>query len=249
MYFDKFPVIYYTYEIGGKDVLRTVRDVTANVRMRKEVLEGITTYESYDIAEGETPEVVAANYYGVPSYHWAIMLANEIYDYREDWPLSSSDLNSYIDMKYNRFRVESWTYDDKVVTATIPGHGITLGNINDITVDNVSVVIDGSTVFTNALSDTMSISAVTEDTVTFRTKNTIAGTPAGGFDLYTKYREQDIRHYELNGFIVNDNTLDSTPVTHYDYEVSLNDAKRRIKLIAPRYVAQIADELKDLIGS
>jgi hypothetical protein len=33
------------------------------------------------------------------------------------------------------------------------------------------------------------------------------------------------------------------PVTHYDYEVELNEAKRRIKLVKPEYISRINAEL------
>ena len=78
MYFDRFKDIYYEFNINGKKVLKTVKDITTNVRFRKELLSQVTLYDEYDIQEGETPDIIAAKYYGSSQYHWVVMLANEL---------------------------------------------------------------------------------------------------------------------------------------------------------------------------
>jgi hypothetical protein len=254
MYFKDFPNIYYTYNINGKDVLKVVRDITTNVRLRKDILSNITLYDSYDIQEGDTPEIVAAKYYGSSEYHWAIMLANEIYDYREDWPMSQLVLNEYIKTKYNQFDAISWTYSGDVVTAVIPDHGITLDGTDDVVVNNAYVTItdiitgEQTIELANGLDGTLNITGVLEDSITFTSNGQIEGTPTGGVSIYTSAREYRTKHYELDGYIVSADEIGAQPVTYYDYEVSLNDSKRNIKLISPGIVAQIADELKKLIG-
>lgn len=100
MYFKRFPDIYYECDIGGVEQLKVVKDITLNVRLRKAVLENIVLYDEYDIKDGETPEIIAYNVYGSAEYHWVIMLANERYDYIEDWPMDSRTLDTYIKNKY-----------------------------------------------------------------------------------------------------------------------------------------------------
>ena len=77
-----------------------VTDVTRNVRIRKEILSNITIYETYDIGDGETPELIAEKIYGDAKYHWVIMLANDIVDYVSDFPLEESRLVKVIEDKY-----------------------------------------------------------------------------------------------------------------------------------------------------
>ena len=74
MYFQNFPAIYYEYEIGGKKVLRTVTDITQNIRVVSSILDSITLYDEYDIMDGETPEIISNKIYGSPLYHWIIMI-------------------------------------------------------------------------------------------------------------------------------------------------------------------------------
>ena len=101
MYFSQFPKIYYDFpKDGSNTTLQILTDITTNVRVRKEVLENITLYDEYDILEGETPEMIAEKIYGNPELHWVIMLVNQRYDYLKDFPMSSDELNKYIEDTY-----------------------------------------------------------------------------------------------------------------------------------------------------
>lgn len=75
-------------------------DISRNIRFRKEILSNITAYEYYDIVDGETPEIIAEKIYGNPTYHWIVMLANDMYDYRKDFPLTQLQLERYVSDKY-----------------------------------------------------------------------------------------------------------------------------------------------------
>lgn len=256
-YFGNFKNIYYPYSIGGKDILRIVKDITTNVRIRKEVLSNVTIYDEYDVQDGETPDIIAARYYGSSKYHWVILLANEMYDYLRDFPMSTQALDEYIDEKYNRFDSTSWSYVGHTVTATIPNHGISYSEGEYITVVDAYVSVGGNTIIASGLDTAMTVTSVTPDTVVFWTDGALTGTPVGGLTLYTHDRQFGIHHYEIDGFVVNADDAHSSlqnpdltgavEVTNYDYETAVNDAKRRIKLITPDVVSQITRELGDLV--
>ena len=90
----------YSYKINGKTEYKLVKDISQNVRVRKEILESITLYDEYDIRDGETPEIIAEKVYGLPEYHWVVMLCNERYNYVDDFPLSQYELEKHITNKY-----------------------------------------------------------------------------------------------------------------------------------------------------
>lgn len=118
MYFAKFPKIYYQFDIGTDTVLKPITDITANVRLRKEILSNITIYDLYDIKDGETPEILADRIYGNSQLHWVIMLANERYDYLKDWPMNSVTLEEYINSKYTMEQLgdtHHWEKDGYIV--------------------------------------------------------------------------------------------------------------------------------------
>ena len=100
MYFNEFPKFLYDFDINGKRVIKRVSDITQNIRIRKEILSNIAVYDSYDIVDGETPEIIAEKFYGSSQYHWVVMLVNEMYDYRSDFPLPYPELKAHIEDKY-----------------------------------------------------------------------------------------------------------------------------------------------------
>lgn len=101
MYFSSMPQIYYDFvDTDGLLTTKVVTDITTNVRFIREILQNITTYDEYDIIDGETPEIIAGKIYGNPLYHWVIMLANDRYDYREDFPLDYTALLKRTEMIY-----------------------------------------------------------------------------------------------------------------------------------------------------
>jgi len=71
-----------------------------------------------------------------------------------------------------------------------------------------------------------------------------------------KYDNPDgIHHYEINAtsgdttnkLIVASDTDGATPVTNYEYEQTLNDNKRRIRILDRSFVSKFTDEFRNLI--
>lgn len=100
MYFQDFPKFLYEYDVNGSNKTFLVTDITRNIRVRRDILANVTVYDEYDIIDGETPEIIAEKIYGDAQYHWVIMLANERFDYLEDFPLDQPRLDAYIQDKY-----------------------------------------------------------------------------------------------------------------------------------------------------
>ena len=100
MYFENLPDLVYAFVIDGKLVLKTMKDITANVRPLKRILEEVVFYEDYDIGGDDTPEIIAERLYGNPQLHWVLMLVNEKYNYIEDWPIPDWKLSEYVALKY-----------------------------------------------------------------------------------------------------------------------------------------------------
>ena len=117
MYFKDFPKFLYDFKYDNTDQTKmsVVRDITRNIRFRKEVLENYTLYDEYDIKDGETPEIIAEKIYGNPEYHWIIMLVNQRYDYITDFPLEYPALIANTAEKYNPVLYSlagDWRFED-----------------------------------------------------------------------------------------------------------------------------------------
>jgi hypothetical protein len=99
-YFEKLPEMLYNFPVGDTEKVFVVRDITANVRVIKNVLENVTLFDEYDVVDGETPEIVSEKIYDTPDFHWAIMIANNRLDYLNDWLMPYDRLQQYCIDKY-----------------------------------------------------------------------------------------------------------------------------------------------------
>ena len=57
-------------------------------------------YNSYDIKEGETPEILAHKFYGDSGLHWVLLLVNDITDRYHQWPMNYIQFLTYVNDKY-----------------------------------------------------------------------------------------------------------------------------------------------------
>lgn len=98
MYFEKFPITYYS--LDDRNTVQTVRNIFLRVTIDQAIKDNLSIYDEYDILDGETPEIVADKFYNNSQYHWIVMHMNDVLDPRYDWPLSTANLSKYCDSKY-----------------------------------------------------------------------------------------------------------------------------------------------------
>ena len=98
MYFDNFPVIRY----GSADgTIKNVTNLLRRVAVRSKVKTNSSLFDTYNVKNGETPEIIADKLYDDPKLHWIIMLLNNVTDRYHDWPMSEQQFNSYLNEKYS----------------------------------------------------------------------------------------------------------------------------------------------------
>jgi hypothetical protein len=93
-------------------------------------------FYSYDIQEGDTPEIIAHKYYGDVERFWIVLISNNIFDPQWDWPLSSSVFNDYLNQKYDPSQIYAVNHYEKIITKT--------GTISG-TITTETIVIDENT--------------------------------------------------------------------------------------------------------
>ena len=98
MYFSKFPKG--LYDIDGNGVNKLVTDLMVRVKLREKIKDELAIYDSYDVPNGETPEITAFKHFGDSEYHWIILITNNMTDAYYDWPLSTQAFETYITDKY-----------------------------------------------------------------------------------------------------------------------------------------------------
>ena len=99
MYFDSFPVI--PYDAKGNLEYKDVTNLLRRVGLRAKVRSNTLLYDTYDVKEGETPEIIAHKLYGDAELHWVILLVNDITDRYHQWPMSGGQFLDYINDKYS----------------------------------------------------------------------------------------------------------------------------------------------------
>jgi hypothetical protein len=202
--------------VGNKIVL-------TNLMIRTEIIPSLLNnpllFYSYDIQDGDTPEIVADKYYGDSYRYWIVLYANQIIDPQWQWPLNQNLFTDYIVSKYKNATANSLNISANTVTS---GQVLayTQGNIQNYV--KTIATIDSSTnekTSTDYYIDSTAYLLVQEstDTIGFSTGAQVTQT-------ISKYTE-----------------------SIYDYEVRLNEANRNINLINSAYVTQFELQFQSLL--
>lgn len=95
-YFKSLPLISVTNGINSQ----VYRNLMTRLSVKPSVLKNPLVYYSYDIKDGDTPEIIAHKYYGDSYRYWIVLFSNEYLDPQWDWPMKSQALEQYIVDKY-----------------------------------------------------------------------------------------------------------------------------------------------------
>ena len=99
MYFSKFP--YIIYDSVGNGEFKIVTNLLRRVAVRSKIKANTQFFDTYDVKEGETPEMVAHKLYGDPELHWIILLVNNVTERYHQWPKNTNQFLAYINDKYS----------------------------------------------------------------------------------------------------------------------------------------------------
>lgn len=99
MYFDSFPTI--PYDALGNGNPSAVTNLLRRVAVRAKVKNNTALYDTYDVKEGESPEMIAHKLYGDSEYHWVVLLMNDIVDRYHQWPMSRRQFLAHVNNKYS----------------------------------------------------------------------------------------------------------------------------------------------------
>jgi hypothetical protein len=191
-YFNTLPKILSTNYNGGTIILT---NLLARANILPEALKSPLLYYTYDIQEGDTPEIVAHKYYNDSYRYWIVLFANQIIDPQWDWPLSGNNFERYIVDKYTSFNPYS-------------------------TVHHYEKIIEQTDVLTNTI--TKNTVVISQDTYNSLVSGTSTYTlPTGKVSVKTSGRAVDYYTYELelNESKRNIQLLNKNYVTEFETEL------------------------------
>ena len=99
MYFANFPLI--PYDSVGNGNFKLGTNLLKRVAVRTKVRTNTALYDTYDVKEGETPEILADKLYDDVELHWVILLVNNVTDRYHQWPKNTNQLLAYVNDKYS----------------------------------------------------------------------------------------------------------------------------------------------------
>lgn len=205
------------YSNSDGNSLDTVTNITSRFGFENTLKENGSAFYKYEIRDGETPEIIAHKYYGHSERHWIVLMFNDIVDPQYDWPLEDRNLMDYIELKY-----ATPEFADKANTGQT---GLSYAK-SDYDPQTWYKIITR----TNDLDGTKLIEKIEID------ENTYLALPASTSLSFTLDNGQSIT--EVTTKLLQ---------TRYDYEIELNESKRKINLLKNNFVSAVENEFKRVI--
>lgn len=103
-YFDLFPDVqlpsFSDKRNSSKDFI-TVKNLFKRGKVREDFFQNVTAFYQYSIVGDDRPDNVAQKVYENDQLDWVVLIANNIINIRDEWPMSQYDFQRYLDNKYD----------------------------------------------------------------------------------------------------------------------------------------------------
>lgn len=242
LFFRKYPEIKYTVQ----DVEESVRNIFVRAEIAEVVRENARLFYSYDLQDGDTPEMIAHKYYDDVSLHWVVLMTNLQDDGRFGFGMNYSTFVNYLKAKYPGITMNANSFSGDIV----PGARI----YND---DAEGTVLnwDPSTskIIIQEVSGSFAKGGQAE-TIIIRKNETLTGQLQ--FGQYRTATDRATHHYEntTTGDILDYAQFVEVPVderrevSNLVYEQELNLERRGIRLIKPEFVQSIVTQMTKILS-
>ena len=221
-YFSTLPSITQSGIYGGQI---TVDNILTRNYFLPSLKTNILYYYEYDINEGDTPEIIAHKYYGDVYRYWLLLYPNDIYDVNSDWPLSDNQFSNFL---FDKYKTDAADY-----------YNIPVGQINyyqvlqytsntQIAVHHYEKIITVNS--TEYIAEQDQITTVQIDANTY---NTLV--PSTNQAVFS------------NGAVVT-RKIEKKAVSIYDYEVEVNESKRKIQILKSDYATDVENQFQELMN-
>ena len=171
-----------------------VKNLFKRTKIAEEIFSDLTFFTKYQIITDERPDNVAFKVYGDSNLDWMVLLANNIINVQQEWPLEHNSYYDYLIGKY--------------------GSDAALQNIHHYETQEIKNSV-GKVVVPKGLEVPSTFSITFFDTG-LRSEKTVS-------------------------------TNIVTEITNQVYEDRLNDDKRNINIIKPRFIGLVIEEMEKLM--
>lgn len=150
MYFSKFPLVKYPIKDGNAFRFVYARNVLRRIILSDGMKSSDAAFIQYDIKDGERPEHIAEKLYGDVSFHWLVLLTNEIIDPYHDWYKSDAAMQDYIQKKYSGYSVyftdhsNGFTFSSMIAAGATLYQGSVVSRVESYNQNMCSVTVNSS---------------------------------------------------------------------------------------------------------
>ena len=71
-YFETFPNR--LYDLNGDGKFTLIKDIFRRMKVRENIKDNMALYATYDVQNGDTPEIISYKHFGTTDYFWIICL-------------------------------------------------------------------------------------------------------------------------------------------------------------------------------
>lgn len=96
--FDEWPTVSYDIKKNGKPL--EITNITLRFKINELLRNKNVVMYTYDVQDGERPDIIAYKYYNDATLDWVILLTNNIIDPQFEWPLDDRSFERYMRKKY-----------------------------------------------------------------------------------------------------------------------------------------------------
>jgi len=221
-YFREIPDFQYvnrTKEKNSSIDYITVKNFFKRIVLTENQFSNITFYDKYVVEGDDRPDNVAYKVYKDSTLDWVVLLSNNIIDVYSEWPLTQTHFENYLLDKY-----ESVENLYKV-------HHYETYEIKD---SQGTIIIPEGLILESQVIEW-------EKTIVDNNGNVVEN------PNYLKLVPYKLRFFD-NGFSSEITYKDVLkPITNYEYELNLEEEKRQIYLIKPKYLNSIFNDIRDLM--
>jgi hypothetical protein len=216
-YFETLPKVN-TIDYKGNSILMT------NLMIRSEILPSLLKnpllFYSYDIQDGDSPEIIATKYYDNPYRYWIVLFANQMIDPQWDWPMNSSLFSTFIKNKYT---------PDCAIFYNVSESSVTSAQILSYTQSQIKYYVKTISTVDNSTNK--------KNVLNYRID----------FNEYRSIQENTIVKTFTTGSQVTQ-TVSKYTESYYDYEMNLNESRRSIYLVNAIYVSEFELQFYNLMN-
>lgn len=107
-YFDLFPNILIASHTENRNSnldMVLSKNLFKRAKIREDFFQNVIAFNKFHVEGDDRPDNVADEIYGNPKLDWVVLLSNNIINIHDEWPMSQSDFQRYLDNKYDKVQL------------------------------------------------------------------------------------------------------------------------------------------------